>query len=189
MFRFDTSVTLETNNLYLRFLDVNDHLAIYNNVSHDKEVLKYFIMNYQEEIDPDIVRRIINFALKNERYVFSIVLKKTNEVIGFCLQCSSPSKQNNTVELGYAIGKKYWNQGYGTECLQALIDFMFSLGIHKVIANHITENKASGRIMQKCHMLYQGTLVDEVYYHDKYYNCESYYIINPNDLGEHNETR
>lgn len=181
MFRFDPKITLETEHLLLRFLDVNDHLAIYNNISHDKEVLKYFIMNYQENIDEDVVRRIINFANKNERYVFSIVLKATNEVIGFCLQCSSPSRQNNTVEVGYAIGKKYWNQGYGTETLQALIDFMFSLDVHKVIANHIVENKASGRIMQKCNMKHAGTLVDEVFYHDKYYDCESYYIINPND--------
>ena len=87
----------------------------------------------------------------------------------------------NTVEVGYAIGKKYWNKGYGTECLQALIDFFFSLGVHKVIANHIKENIPSGRIMQKCHMIHQGTLVDEIYYHDKYHTCESYYIINPNN--------
>ena len=181
MFRFDKNVILETEHLILRFIDVNDHLAIYNNVSHDKEVLKYFFMNYQENVDEDVVRRIINFALKNERYVFSIILKETNEVIGFCLQCSSPSKQMNTVEVGYAIGKKYWNNGYGTECLQALINFMFSLGVHKVIANHIVENTASGRIMEKCHMIYQGTLIDEIYYHDEYHDCKSYYIINPND--------
>ena len=184
MFRFDPKVTLETEHLFLRFLDVEDHLAIYNNISHDQDVLKYFIMNYQENVDSDVVRRIINFGLKNERYVFSIILKDTNEVIGFCLQCSSPSKQSNIVELGYAIGKKYWNQGYGTEVLSVFINFMFSLGVHKVIANHIVENKASGRIMQKCNMKYQGRLIDEVYYHDKYYDCESYYIINPNDQGE-----
>lgn len=180
MFRFDKSVVLETDNLILRFLDISDHLAIYHNISHDKDVLKYFVMNYQENIDESVVSRIINFAIKNERYVFSIILKKTNEVIGFCLQCSSPSKQINSVEVGYAIGKKYWNNGYGTECLKALIDFMFSLGVHKVTASHIIENSASGRVMEKCDMIYQGILVDEIYYQDKYHDCKLYYIINPN---------
>ena len=184
MFKFDRHITLNTKHLLLRFIEVDDHKAIYDNVSHDKDVLKYFIMNYQEKDDEEVIRRISNFAIRNERYVFSIILKDTNEVIGFCLQCSSPSTQNNTVELGYAIGKKYWNQGYGTECLQALIDLMFSLGVHKVIANHIVGNIASGRVMQKCNMIHAATLVDEVYYHDKYHNCESYYIINPKDLGD-----
>ncbi len=184
MFRFDKNIVLETEHLILRFIEIEDHIAIYNNVSHDKDVLKYFIMNYQERIDEDVVRRIINFAMRNERYVFSIVLKETNEVIGFCLQCSSPSSQSNTVEVGYAIGKKYWNHGYGTECLKALIDFMFSLGIHKVIASHISENIQSGRVMQKCNMIHQGTLVDDIYYHDEYHNCELYYIINPHDKKE-----
>ena len=181
MFRFDKNITLETKHLLLRFIDVSDYLAIYHNVSHDKDVLKYFVMNYDDEPNEDVIKRIINFALRNERYVFSIILKETNEVIGFCLQCSSPSKQSNTVEVGYALGKKYWNQGYGTECLQALIDLMFSLGVHKVIANHIVDNIASGRVMEKCHMTYQGLLLDEIYYHDKYHDCKSYCIINPND--------
>lgn len=181
MFKFDENVILETKHLLMRFIKIEDSEAIFNNVSHDKDVLKYFVMNYSEKLDSDEIRRIINFATRNERYVFSIILKDTNEVIGFCLQCSSPSKQMNTVEVGYALGKKYWNKGYGTECLGALIDFFFSLGVHKVIANHIKENIASGRIMQKCHMIHQGTLVDEIYYHDKYHTCESYYIINPNN--------
>ena len=184
MFVFDKNIVLETEHLILRFIDESDYLAIYHNVSHDKEVLRYFVMNYDEKPDIDVIRRIKNFALRNERYVFAIILKETNEVIGFCLQCSSPSKQSNTVEVGYALGKRYWNKGYGTECLGKLIDFMFSLGIHKVIANHIVENVASGRIMQKCHMVHQGTLIDEIYYHDKYHDCESYCIINPNDYGE-----
>ena len=71
MFRFDKTIKLETEHLILRFLDVNDHLAIYHNISHDKDVLKYFVMNYQENIDENVVRRIINFAIRNERYVFS----------------------------------------------------------------------------------------------------------------------
>jgi [ribosomal protein S5]-alanine N-acetyltransferase len=62
-------------------------------------------------------------------------------------------------ELGYWIGKPYWNHGYCTEAAQAVVRFAFEvLGLRRVFANHFGRNAASGRVMQKAGMRHEGTL-------------------------------
>ena len=62
-------------------------------------------------------------------------------------------------ELGYWIGKLFWNQGYATEVAEAVINHAFTdLGMDRVYAAHFTRNPASGRVMQKAGMLHEGFL-------------------------------
>ena len=61
-------------------------------------------------------------------------------------------------ELGYWIGKDYWGNGYCTEAAEKLLDFGFrKLGLERVIARHLANNPASGRVMEKCGMVFCGT--------------------------------
>ncbi|MBP5551031.1 MAG: GNAT family N-acetyltransferase [Bacilli bacterium] len=178
---FNPDIILETPRLILRYMRFTDKHDIFVNISHDKDVLKYFIDKYLEQEEESRLDKTIDFCLKNERYLFAIVLKETNETIGMILQCSTPTEMFNTTEVGYAIGKKHWNKGYTSEALDIFIDFMFSLGIHKVTASCFLENVASKRVMEKCEMMYEGIKKDEVYYHDKYNDLMYYYLINPRD--------
>ena len=178
---FNPSIVLETKRLVLRYMNTNDKHDIFVNINNDKDVLKYFIDKYLDNEADSRLDKTIDFCLKNERYIFAIVLKENNETIGMILQCSSASPIFNTVEVGYAIGKKYWNKGYVTEAMKEFSEFLFSLGIHKVTASCFLENVASKRVMEKCGMIYEGIKKDEVYYHDKYNDLMYYYLINPKD--------
>lgn len=61
-------------------------------------------------------------------------------------------------ELGYWIGVPYWNNGYTTEAATALIAYGFgTLGLNRIQARHMLNNPASGRVMQKIGMTYEGT--------------------------------
>ena len=169
---------IETESLILRPLESGDAEAIFNNINHDKEVLKYYIAPYIEDIKDASVDGLIEGYKVSKRYVFAIVLKETNEVIGMLNQCNNPNHVFNSLEIGIAIGKKYWNQGYGSEALKAAIEFFFSVGIHKVYAQYIVDNHASRRIMEKAGMFYEGIRKDEIYYHDKYHDVGCYYSVN-----------
>ena len=48
--------------------------------------------------------------------------------------------------------------GYCTEAAEKLLDFGFrELGLDRVIARHLENNPASGRVMEKCGMVICGT--------------------------------
>ena len=54
-------------------------------------------------------------------------------------------------EVGYWIGKPFWNQGYCTEALREMIEYCFnSKGFLTLWADHFVDNPASGKVMEKC---------------------------------------
>jgi|TARA_B100000809_G_C14902444_1_gene446755 RimJ/RimL family protein N-acetyltransferase len=69
-----------------------------------------------------------------------------------------PEETGKQAELGYWVGKPYWNQGYATEAVKAVVHHCFTNLEHdRVYAAHFTRNPSSGRVMQKAGMLYEGS--------------------------------
>ena len=67
--------------------------------------------------------------------------------------------------------------GYTTEATQAGIKYGFEvLGLQRIFAGHFTRNPASGRVMQKSGMTYEGCFRK---HHKKWGDCEDimYYGI------------
>jgi RimJ/RimL family protein N-acetyltransferase len=52
-------------------------------------------------------------------------------------------------ELGYALGRAYWNQGYATESVLAMIEYARALGLKALQAFTFVENPASARVLRK----------------------------------------
>ncbi|WDD98692.1 GNAT family N-acetyltransferase [Thalassomonas actiniarum] len=83
--------------------------------------------------------------------------------------------QGDEAELGYWLGLDYWGNNYATEAAGALADFAFSsLELNKLTADHLIDNPASGKVMEKIGMSYQhntqkldryGRLADVKVYH------------------------
>ena len=59
-----------------------------------------------------------------------------------------------TVDLGYRIGKAWWNQGFSTEGAAACLDYARQLQIPKVVAMASLGNSASIQVMKKIGMQY-----------------------------------
>ncbi len=67
--------------------------------------------------------------------------------------------EHNRAELGYWIGKPFWNRGYASEAAKAMLDYAFgTLKLHRVYAYHYSRNPASGRVLQKIGMIHEGRL-------------------------------
>ena len=103
----------------------------------------------------------------------SITDKKSGELYG-CVGMA-PDIKNSHAELGYWIGKTYWGQGYATEAVAAMMHFGFEVkGYHRLYARHFASNPASGRVMQKCGMVYEGTLKEHIFKIDRYEDIVHY---------------
>ena len=59
-----------------------------------------------------------------------------------------------TVDLGYRIGKYWWNQGFSTEGAAACLDYARQVQIPKVVAMASIGNLASIQVMKKIGMQY-----------------------------------
>jgi len=69
-----------------------------------------------------------------------------------------PDDKIRQVELAYELGSKWWNQGIMTEAASAIIVFFFEeVGLNRIFAYHADQNPASGEVMKKCGMVYEGT--------------------------------
>ncbi|MDY6781550.1 MAG: GNAT family N-acetyltransferase [Cyanobacteriota bacterium] len=85
---------------------------------------------------------------------------------------------NINAELGYWIGKPFWGQGYCTEAAQILLRYGFtSLKLHRIHASHFVKNPASGRVMQKIGMTYEGCLRQHVWKWGQFEDVEQYGIL------------
>ncbi len=57
----------------------------------------------------------------------------------------------NDAEVGYWVGRPYWNQGICSEALRSLIDYCFNVKKYSTLwTDYFPENPASGRVMEKC---------------------------------------
>ena len=68
------------------------------------------------------------------------------------------SARHRSAMLGYWIGVPYWGRGYCTEAADEVIRYGFEeLGLRRIHSNHFASNPASGKVMQKLGMTYEGT--------------------------------
>lgn len=85
---------------------------------------------------------------------------------------------HDKAEIGYWIGVPFWNQGYATEAVAAVIDYAFQeLGVQRVYAAHFSRNSASGQVLIKNGMRHEGTLRRDIKKWDEYLDVEMYSIL------------
>ncbi|MBW8362637.1 MAG: GNAT family N-acetyltransferase [Kaistella sp.] len=88
------------------------------------------------------------------------------------------TKEHHKAELGYWLGKDFWGKGYLTETLKAVFQFGFKdLQLNKIYATHFLHNPASGRVMQKAGMEFEGLLKQEYFHHGKFLDVNRYAVL------------
>ena len=71
--------------------------------------------------------------------------------------CGLMFRDEDAPEIGYWLGVPYWNKGYATEALHALIDYAFTDLTHDAVqAGARVTNPASRRVLEKCGFQWTG---------------------------------
>jgi RimJ/RimL family protein N-acetyltransferase len=148
-----------------RLAGEEDIAATTLNVPHPYEdgLAEKWIQSHTEAYEKG---KMVNFAitLNDKRLIGAISLGIT--------------KSHERAELGYWIGKEYWRRGYCTEAAKAVVKFAFDvLGLHKVTAHFLTRNPASGRVMEKIGMKYEGLFREHVRKWGKFEDLKSYGLL------------
>jgi ribosomal-protein-alanine N-acetyltransferase len=113
---------------------------------------------------------------KGEFINFAIVLSSTNELIG---AIGLTLRQEHVhAELGYWVGKPYWNSGYCTEASNRVVKYGFEdLSLHRIHAMHLSRNPASGKVMQKIGMKPEGRRREHILKWGTFEDVECYGLL------------
>ena len=113
---------------------------------------------------------------KGESVVFAMTLREDRTLVGAIGLELRP--ENAQGELGYWVGKPYWNCGYCTEAAREVLWYAFgTLGLNRVYAQHFGRNPASGRVLRKIGMKHEGSLRRHFKKWEKYEEVEWYGIL------------
>ncbi|MEQ1795106.1 MAG: GNAT family N-acetyltransferase [Nitrospira sp.] len=88
------------------------------------------------------------------------------------------SQLHRHARLGYWLGLPYWNNGYATEAVKAVLDYGFNrLSLNRIYSPHFLGNTASGRVLQKAGMTYEGRMREHYVRFGKLVDLELYGML------------
>ena len=158
-----TAPPLLTEKLLLRSLTLEDaqdvqHLAGERDIA---STLSNMPHPYEDGMAEEWIRSCSGKFEKDEALNFAIIRRTDKKLIGGIeLRLD---RENESGELGYWIGKPYWNCGYATEAARAVVAYGFEvLKLNRVHAKHFKRNAASRRVLEKIGMCYEGCLRQHV---------------------------
>ncbi len=154
------TIRIETERLILRAFVIEDAPNAFYNYLSDENVTEFLRWNtHKNEL---VTKKVLSKWIANYEdksfYQWAIVLKETGDPIG-ALSVVDMDEKANKVNIGYCIGSKWWNKGYTSEAVAAVIPFFFGdVKVGRIEAQHDPNNPSSGKVMQKCGLKYEGTL-------------------------------
>jgi len=128
-------------------------------------------------------------AIEEQRELtWAVTIEKENLLIGSIGLILF--KEFDQAELGYWIGKPYWNRGYASEAAAAILEFGFTeLNLHRIYAHHLSRNPASGKVLQKIGMQHEGCLRQHIRKWGKFEDMEMYGILENEFFLDKNPSR
>lgn len=110
----------------------------------------------------------VNFGIyKEEKFIGKIQL--SNIVMGIFRSCF----------VGYSIDKKEEGKGYMKEAVNLALKYAFEeIGLHRVEASTLTDNKRSQNVLKSCGFIELGTNKNYLYINGKWRDHMSFYRLN-----------
>lgn len=158
MARMKRYPTLQTERLVLRAFTLKDAPGVQRLVG-EWEVARTLLSvphPYGDSMAEEWISGHRSEFERGESVHFAVVLREQAALCGACgLMINS---RDNNAELGYWVGVPHWGLGYATEAAREVVRYGFEeLRLHRVYAAHFGSNPASGRVLRKIGMGYEGT--------------------------------
>lgn len=152
-----TAPILDTARLILRSLTLEDATDV-QRLAGDRDIASQ-MLHIPHPYEDGMAEKWIQFCQekfeKDEALTFAITLRTESNLIGVI--GLGVYREHERADLFYWIGKPYWNFGYATEAAQAVVAYSFEvLKLNRIEAGRFTGNSASGRVLEKVGMRYEG---------------------------------
>lgn len=174
------TVSLETPRLILRRFRPEDTPLIYRNWASDPLVSRYMRWSPHRSVQEtrQAVEGWAGLYGRLDFYQWLIGLRETGTPIG-AVSAAIVNENDACAELGYCLGRYWWGGGLMSEAVAAVIRFLFlKVGLNRIEACHSVHNPASGRVMEKCGMTFEGVARQKYYSPTEgFQDCRTYAIL------------
>ncbi|SDS12259.1 ribosomal-protein-alanine N-acetyltransferase [Paenibacillaceae bacterium GAS479] len=154
-------VALNTPRLHLRRLKLEDAPDMYAYFSLD-EVTEYYDLETFTELRQaeEQIRRFNERIDSGISLRWGITLRGEDRLIGTC-GYHNWQREHSRAEIGYELHPHFWQKGYMTEAVSAILEFGFeSMGLNRAEAFIDPDNISSRRLLEKCGLKEEGLLRD-----------------------------
>lgn len=161
------SINISTPRLVLRNLQNSDNILLANYRS-DPEVAKYqsWDVPYSEAQATALIESLHQLipGVLGEWYQLAITLKSTGKMIGDCAFCILVD-DGKQAEIGFTLAREYQGQGYATEAITCLLEYLFiTHHLHRIRANCDPANTASIKLLQRVGMRCEGHFIKSLWF-------------------------
>lgn len=170
---------IDTERLVLRELKDADFNDVHEYAS-DPEVSR---LEFWGPNSPEITRKVVQSWLSQQQVWprdevnLGVELRSQHKLIGV-VTLRLKQDANRSADFGYAFNRSYWNQGYATEAVRALIDASFrKLNVHRVWAGCDTRNVGSYRVMEKLGMRREAHFQKDVWQKGEWRDSYRYAVL------------
>ncbi len=188
MINFSGTQKIETDRLVLRRMELSDAQMVFDHWLSDERVSDNRVNAAHKTVSETIERvaKIVSDYANKECCWWAIERKADGELIGE-IDLYDFDNATGNCEVSFSIGYEWWNQGYGTEALRAVVEFGFRyMNIHKIAAAHNTDNPASGKVMVKAEMEQEGTIRHMIRnVKGQYKDCAIYGLLQEDYVKKH----
>ena len=164
--------TIDCKDIVLREFLLEDLDAIYNITLQSeiaeflpdwiatKEKRREWLTKYEIKENKEFFDSVPNIPnVSNHTLRLGIILKETNELIGWITSGLKDELPPPNREIGYAISRDYTCKGYATQAAQGLIKYLFENTNTDVLnAIALIYNTPSNKVIQKCGFRLMGNM-------------------------------
>ena len=171
---------LETPRLILRPFEDRD-VETFSAYRSDPDIARYqgwdapFSLEKARQFVAEMRRAVP--AAPGDWYQLALELKSSGTMIGdfaFKVLAQDPRQ----AQVGYTLARAYQRQGFATEALTRLLDYLFTdLDLHRVHANLDPENSASARLCARVGMRHEGRFIDSLWFKGRWASEDWYALL------------
>lgn len=169
---------IETERLVLRALRESDAEAVFK-VFGDDAVTRYYDLATFTDIEQArlLIARMNARNANGDALRWGIVLKENDTVIGTG-GFNQFARGWFHAGIGYDLAQAFWNQGYMTEALRAMVQYGFEhLRLNRTEALVVPGNNASGRVLEKAGFRREGILREYGFWKNRFWDLEMYALL------------
>ncbi|MDZ3826813.1 GNAT family N-acetyltransferase [Pseudomonas monsensis] len=167
----------------LRRIHRRDVDAIFAGLSNPQVVACYGV-SYDSLEATDEQMRWYDALLEERKGIWwGIAQPGQDELVGAC-GFNDWSHADRSLEIGYWLMPEYWGQGLMQACLPTIIRFALgTLGVHRIHADVEPENPASSRLLERLGFVFEGTLRELEYKHERFLSLHQYSLLATDPAG------